>query len=202
MKNLICTFLLTPILIFSQITGDLSGSESTKTHLGIGLEYANNCEIGILGQYNLNDNISILLKVRRCTHDKKIYLLPGVKYYFNKKVYDILPYIDIRFGKLHYDLSWSSTYANYDYDVVYIYDYSTGQMVPQGVNVTYSASSASGSTIINTRTISLSGGGEYLINNIGLNAALGMSHYTKMEGKFKDKNKFFFTIGVLYYFNK
>lgn len=200
MKHLTILLLITPLFIFSQ---ELSTTKNQpiNTHWGAGLEYANNCEIGILGQYNLNNNISILLKVRRCTHDKKIYLLPGVKYYFNKKVYDILPYIDIRFGKLHYDLSWSSNYSNYDYDVVYVYDPSTGQMVPQVV-VTYSASSASGSTIINTRTISLSGGGEYLINNIGLNAALGMSHYTKMEGKFKDKNKFFFTIGVLYYFNK
>lgn len=192
------------ILIISSINSQelpIIKNKRINSHWAAGIEYAKNSELGILGQYNLNENISLLLKVRRCTHDKKIYFMPEVKYYFNKNIYNILPFINIMYGKLHYDLSWSSTYINYDYDVVYVWDASIGQMAPMVV-INYSASSASGSTIINTRALSLSGGGEYIINNFGFNTTLGMSHYTKIEGDFKNKNKFFFTLSILYYFNK
>lgn len=170
--------------------------QSAFANFGAGIEYAKNSEIGIFGQYNLK-NFAVTGQVRRCTHDKKIYFTPGVKYYFSKKIYGIVPLINIRYGKLHYNKKWSA--SGYDYEIVYVWDAAMGQMMPE-VRPTYS--SGSGSSLINSPALSLSGGGEYTIKNFGINATLGMSYYTKIKGDFKNKNKFFFTIGAVYYFGQ
>ena len=59
-----------------------------------------------------------------------------------------------------------------------------------------------GSSLINSPALSIAGGGEYYIKNFGITTTIGLSHYTKVEGEFKEKNKFFFTISALYYFDK
>lgn len=171
-------------------------NQSIISHFGAGVEYAINSEINIFGQYNLK-NIAIVGEVRRCTHDKKIYFTPGIKYYLNESIYGIVPLINIRYGKLHYNKKWSST--TYDYDIVYVWDAAMGQMMPE---VRSSYSSSSGSSFINSPALSLSGGGEYSYKNFGFSATLGMSYYTKIKGDFKNKNKLFFSIGALYYFEK
>jgi len=79
-----------------------------------------------------------------------------------------------------------------------------GQMVPE---VRPSYSSSSGSSIINSPALSLSGGGEYKIPEIGTEnvavcATFGASYFTKIKGDFKDQCKIFFTIGAVYYFGK
>ncbi|MEE9189373.1 MAG: hypothetical protein V3U16_01220 [Candidatus Neomarinimicrobiota bacterium] len=195
MKNLISLFLLTPILIFSQVPEEKRDTKIRQINLqiGAGVEYANNSEFGIFGQYNLNDNISFIGKIRNCTHDDKVYFSPGVKYYFNNTFYDIIPFIDIRYEKVHYDLKWSDSGYGYDRR----YNPLTDQYEWYQIKTTNS-----GSSIINTQALSISGGGEYKINNIGINTSLGISYYTKIEGDSDEKTKLSFTIGVLYYFGK
>lgn len=193
MNYLISLFLLSPILIFSQITEGKRDAKSRQiiSNIGVGVEYANNSELGILGQYNLNDNISFIGKVRNCTHDDDVYFSPGIKYYFNNTLYDIIPFIIIRYEKLHYDLKWSV--SGYGYNPQY--NPLTGQYDWYQYKTTYS-----GSSLINTQALSISGGGEYKINNFAIDTALGLSYYTDMEGDSNEKTKLSFTIGVLYYF--
>lgn len=195
MKYLISLFLLSPILIFSQITEEMRGAKNRQINfqIGAGVEYANNSEIGIFGQYNLNDNISFIGKVRNCTHNDDMYFSPGVKYYFNNTLYGLIPFIDIRYEKLHYDLKWSVSGYGYNRS----YNPLTGQY-----DWYQFAKTNSGSSIINTQALSISGGGEYKINNIGINSALGISYYTDMEGDSDEKIKLSFTISVLYYLGK
>ena len=201
MKSLIIIIILTPILILSQITEDLHKKDThTKRNIyakfskfGAGVEYANNSEIGILGQYNFNNNISIILKVRRCTHDKKIYFSPGVKYYFSENVYGLAPFINIRYEKIHYDLKSSQYVEKWDQ----YWDPNAFAFMPYVYYTT-----EYGSSLINSPALSIAGGGEYYIKNFGITTTIGLSHYTKVEGKFKEKNKFFFTISALYYFDK
>ena len=200
-KSLFAIGTVIVIFITLSFNGYTQDSSTTKiqsiiNNFGVGVEYVKNSEIGIFGQYNFK-NIAIIAQVRRCTHDKNIYFSPGVKYYFGKNIYGITPLINIRYGKLHYDLKWST--SGYDYDIVYVWDAAMGQMMPE-VRASYTGSS--GTSLINTPALSISGGGEYIIKNFGVNAALGMSNYTKIEGDFKNKNKFFFTVGALYYFGE
>ncbi len=120
MKYLISLILISPILIFSQIKEERRDTKIHQiiSHIGAGVEYAQNSEIGIFGQYNLNDNISFIGKIRRCTHDEKVYFSPSVTYYLSKKVYGITPFVNIRYEELHYDLKWSSlNYSNDQYIV-------------------------------------------------------------------------------------
>ena len=170
--------------------------QSIISHFGAGVEYVKNSELGIFGQYNFK-NIAFDVHVRTCSHDKKIYFTPGLKYYYTDDFYGITPFINLRYGKLHYDQKWST--SGYDYEIVYVWDAAMGQMMPE---VRPSYSSSSGSSLINTPALSITGGGEYIYKNFGINATLGMSHYTKIKGDFKNKNKFFFTIGALYYFGE
>ncbi len=195
MKYLISLILVSPILIFSQMTEKKQDSRISQiiSHIGAGVEYANNSEIGIFGQYNLNDNISFIGKVRNCTHNDDMYFSPGVKYYFNNTLYGLIPFIDIRYEKLHYDLKWSVSGYGYNRS----YNPLTGQY-----DWYQFAKTNSGSSIINTQALSISGGGEYKINNIGINSALGISYYTDMEGDSDEKIKLSFTISVLYYLGK
>ncbi len=195
MKYLISLFLLSPILIFSQITEEMRGAKNRQINfqIGAGVEYANNSEIGIFGQYNLNDNISFIGKVRNCTHDDDVYFSPGIKYYFNKTFNDIVPFIDIRYEKLHYDLKWSG----YTYGFDRRYNPFTDQY-----EFYQTTTAKSGSTIINEQALSLSGGGEFIINNFGVNTGIGLSYFTKTEGDSDKKTNLSFTISVLYYFNK
>lgn len=194
MKYLISLFLLSPILIFSQVTEGKRDAKSRQiiSNIGVGVEYANNSELGILGQYNLNDNISFIGKVRNCTHDDDVYFSLGVKYYFNNTFYDIIPFINIRYEKLHYDLKWSV--SGYGYNNRY------NPLTDQYDDWYQFATTYSGSSLINTQALSISGGGEYKINNFAINTALGLSYYTDMESDSNEKTKLSFTIGVLYYF--
>lgn len=193
MKYLISLILVSPILIFSQMTEEKKDSRISQiiSNIGVGVEYANNSEIGIFSQYNLNDNISFIGKVRNCTHDDDMYFSSGIKYYFNNTFYDIIPFINIRYEKLHYDLKWSV--SGYGYNRTY--NPLTGQDDWYQFATTYS-----GSSLINTQALSISGGGEYKINNFAINTALGLSYYTDMESDSNEKTKLSFTIGVLYYF--
>jgi len=164
--------------------------------LGVGIEYAHNSELGFLAHYKYK-NLALFGSIRRCTHDEKIYFTPGVKYYFRNSIYGIIPVLNLRYGKLHYDRSWSST--TYDYQITYVWDAAMQQMMPM---VSGTGSTSKGKSIINSPALSFTGGGEYNIKNFGINTGVGMSYYTKIDGDFKDKGKFFFTIGVLYYFEK
>jgi hypothetical protein len=161
-----------------------------------GVEYAQNSELGILGQYNFN-NIAIVGYVRRCSHSKNIYITPGIKYYHTDVFYGITPFVNLRYGKLHYNRKWSS--VGYDYDIVQVWDPVIGQYFPE---VRPSYYGTSGTSLINTPALSLSGGGEYNIKNFGVNASIGASYFTKINGDFKNKCKLFFTVGVLYYFGE
>lgn len=196
-RPLIRNIILIIIILSSIYSQDLpiTKTQRINSHWGAGIEFAKNSELGILGQYNLNNNLSFIGKVRYCTHDKKVYFSPSVKYYFNLQVSGIIPYIDIRYGKLHYDLKWSR-----DNEAYRVY-------VPAGdyfywVNA---YGTESGSSLINTLALLVSGGSEYIYNNFGVNASLGISYYTKLPDDSDDpenkRTKFFFTIGVLYYFN-
>jgi len=192
---LIRSIILLFIIISSIYSQDLPVTENHPiiSHLGTGIEYAKNSEISIFGQYNLNDNISFIGKVRYCTHDDEVCFSPGVKYYFNNTFHDIIPFINIRYEKLHYDLKWSDSGYGFDRR----YNPLTDQYEWYQITTT-----KSGSSIINTQALSISGGGEYKINNIGINTSLGISYYTKIEGDSNEKTKLSFTIGVLYYFGK
>jgi len=163
-------------------------------NFGAGVEYVKNSELGIYGQYNYK-NIAIVGHVRRCSHNKKIYFTPGVKYYYTDDFYGITPFLNLRYGRLHYNQKWSS--VGYDYDIVYVWDAAMGQMMPE---VRPSYYGTSGTSLLNSPALSLSGGGEYNIKNFGVNASIGASYYTKINGDFKNKTKLFFTIGALYYF--
>ncbi|NQU84880.1 MAG: hypothetical protein HQ541_03895 [Mariniphaga sp.] len=189
------------VFISSNFNGFSQDQPATKMqsiieNLGVGVEYVKNSELNIVGQYNWK-NFAVVGQVRKCTHDKKLYFSPGIKYYINKNFYGIIPFINFRYGKLHYDQKWSR--SGYDYTIEYVWDAAMGQMVPI---VRPTSSSQSGSSLINSPALSISSGGEYNISNFGINATLGMSHYTKIGGDFKHKNKFFFTIGALYYFGE
>ena len=59
-----------------------------------------------------------------------------------------------------------------------------------------------GWSLINTQALSISGGGEYKINNFAINTTIGLSYYTKIEGDSDEKTKLSFTISVLYYLGK
>ena len=144
-------------------------TQSVIANFAAGIEYAKNSEIGIFGQYNLK-NFAVTGQVRRCTHDKKIYFSPGVKYYFSRNIYGIVPLINVRYGKLHYDQKWST--SGYDYEIVYVWDAAMGQMMPEVRHYSF----RSGSSLINTPALSVAGGGEYKIKNFGINATLGMSY--------------------------
>ncbi len=74
-----------------------------------------------------------------------------------------------------------------------------GQMMPFIRYRSYSTSS-SGTSIINTQALSISGGGEYKINNFAINTTIGLSYYTKIEADSDEKTKLSFTLAVLYYF--
>ncbi len=64
MKYLILLILVSPILIFSQMAEEKQDTKISQiiSHIGAGVEYAQNSEIGIFCQYNLNDNISFIGK--------------------------------------------------------------------------------------------------------------------------------------------
>ncbi len=189
----IVVFILLSFKVYSQDSRD-EKIKSIISNLGAGIEYVKNSELGIFGQYNFK-NIAFDVHVRRCSHDKNIYFTPGVKYYYTEDFYGITPFVNLRYGKLHYDKKWSS--IGYDYDIVYVWDASMGQMMPE---VRPSYYGTSGTSLVNSPALSLSGGGEYNYKNFGVNASIGASYYTKISGDFKNKCKLFFTIGALYYF--
>lgn len=200
-KSLFTIILVIIISVSSSSNGFTQNTFAEKIqpiveNFGAGAEYVKNSELGIFGQYTFN-NIAFVGHVRRCTHNKNIYFTPGVKYYYTDDFYGITPFVNLRYGKLHYDQKWST--SGYDYDIVYVWDASMGQMVPE---VRVSGSSQSGSSLINSPALSLSGGGEYSIKNFGINASIGASYYTKINGDFKNKCKLFFTVGALYYFGE
>lgn len=122
---------------------------------------------------------------------------PGAKYYFNQQTSDIVPYIGIRFGKLHYDKKWSKYYTTVLVIDEYGYRYNIPINDPVGRH---------GTTLVNTPALSIGGGGEYIVNNYGINASCGISYFTKLEDDDDDpenkRTKFFFTLSILYYFNK
>lgn len=202
MKNNLLTFsIIIVVFIFCGINGFTQNSFAEKiqpiiAQLGVGAEYVKNNELGIFGQYNLK-NIAFVGHVRRCSHDKKIYFTPCIKYYYTDDFFGVTPFINLRYGKLHYNREWSQ--SSYDYDIVYVWDAAMGQMVPE---VRPSYSSQSGTSLINSPALSILVGGEYSIKKIGIKASIGTSYYTKIDGEFKDKNKLLFTIGTLYYFDK
>lgn len=172
--------------------------KSIISHIGAGVEYVKNSEPGIFAQYNI-ENFAGACFVRRCSHDDKFYVTPILKYYLKEQqIFGITPVVTIRYGKLHYNVEWSG--FTYDYDVVYVWDAAMGQMMPE-VRTSYVGTS--GSKFINSPAVSATVGGEYKIpgiENIAVSATVGTSYFTEIEGDFKNKNKFFFTIGALYYF--
>ena len=176
-------------------------TQSIISHLGAGVECVKNSEPGIFAQYNI-ENFAGACFLRRCSHDDKFYITPILKYYFKEQqIFGITPVVTIRYGKLHYTKKWTST--SYDYNTSYLYDLAMGGYMPSGSPVSYSSSS--GSSLINSPAVSATVGGEYKIpgiENLAVSATVGASYFTEIEGDFKDKNKFFFTIGVIYYFGK
>jgi len=184
LKYTLFFLLVLPVLAFPQINSNLFDNSS----INIGAEYLSNNELGLNGQFCFKNIVSIGLNVKYCKHNEEVVFTPGVRYYFNDSQYK--PYIEFRYGKLHYNQEWSK----YVEDTIEYWDPTVGGFVS-----TPNRYKTSGKDKIVTPALLLLGGLEYIIDKIGIYGSLGFSHYTKIDGSFSDKTKFIYAIGLSYY---
>lgn len=165
--------------------------------LNVGLEYSNISHFGPVFQYTLYNTLSVLGKLEYNPNVKHFYVLPGIKYNFNKSYSGFYPILEMQYSKLDY-IKYKKLYYNgmevIRYCVGYDYDPITG------VSTCISWKEGRQEIEVVTSGISLFGGTEYPINRFIINSGLGFSYFPNVKDEDRKKLILMYVFGLYYSF--
>lgn len=197
-KYLIAIFLMF-IVSHNICSAQQNYSKSNKwpDPLNVGLEYSNISHFGPVFQYTLYNTLSVLGKLEYNPNVKHFYVLPGIKYNFNKSYSGFCPILEMQYSKLDY-VKYKKLYYN-GMEVISIcqaWDYDPILMESTCI------SWKSGEEIeVVTSGISLFGGIEYPINRFIINCGLGFSYFPDVKDEDRKKLILMYVFGLYYSFS-